>query len=125
MIPALIGSALFGLTMILYILLVFGVPLGEYAMGGKYRVMPLKSRIVTAVTVVIQLFGIVVLLHGGGIIDSGLPGSIVKVACYVYAIYLSLNVLMNIASKSKKEKLFMTPLSFIVAVCFWMVAMGI
>lgn len=125
MIPALIGSALFGLIVILYILLVFGAPLGEYAMGGRHRVMPLKSRITTAIAVLVQLSGIAVLLHGGGIVDTGLPGNVVKVGCYVFAVYLSLNVFMNIVSKSKKEKLFMTPLSFIVAVCFWMVASGL
>lgn len=125
MIPALIGSILFCLTVILYILLILGMPLGEYVMGGQHRVMPVKNRIMTTIAVIIQLFGIAVLLHGGGIIDTGLPFNVVKISCYIFAIYLSLNVLMNIASKSKKEKIFMTPLSLVVAVCFWIVAIEV
>ena len=35
MISALIGSFLFGMVIVLYILIVLGFPLGEYAMGGK------------------------------------------------------------------------------------------
>ncbi|MCC8147027.1 MAG: hypothetical protein LIO93_11480 [Bacteroidales bacterium] len=72
----------------------------------------------------IQLFGIAVLLDSGGIINTGLPIKVIEIACYVYAVYLSLNVLMNMASKSKKEKMFMTPLSLIVAVCFWIEALS-
>lgn len=122
MIPAIIGSVLFGLIVILYILLVFGAPLGEYAMGGKYRVVPVKNRAMIVIAIVVQLFGIVMLLHAGGIINTVLPVKVVKIACYVFAVYLSLNVLMNIASKSKKEKIVMAPLSLIVAICYWIVA---
>lgn len=74
------------------------------------------------IAIVVQLFGIVMLLHAGGIINTVLPVKVVKIACYVFAVYLSLNVLMNIASKSKKEKIVMAPLSLIVAICYWIVA---
>ncbi|MDU1892325.1 MAG: hypothetical protein E6767_16695 [Dysgonomonas sp.] len=122
-IVALIGTILFALTVILYILLIFGAPLGEYAMGGQHRILPTKNRIITTIALIIQLFGIVVLLQGGGIINTCLSTNVIRIACYVFAVYLSLNVLMNIASKSKKEKMLMAPLSLIVAACYWILAL--
>ena len=46
-----------------------------------------------------------------------------KIVCIVMAVYLSLNMVMNFGSKSKKEKCIMTPLSFVAAVCFWITAL--
>lgn len=46
-----------------------------------------------------------------------------KIICTVMAVYLSLNVVMNFISKSRKEKYIMTPLSFLTAACFWLTAL--
>ena len=51
------------------------------------------------------------------------PFMVTKVICIILAVYLSLNVFMNLFSKSKKERYIMTPLSLIAAVCFWFVAL--
>jgi hypothetical protein len=118
MITAWIGSLLFSLVLILYVLLVLGLPLGEFAMGGKYTVLPAQMRIATAVSALIQLFGILVLLQLGNILPLGLPENIAKGIGYFFGAYLILNTLMNAASKSKKERLVMTPLSAVAAFCF-------
>ncbi len=118
MITAWIGSLLLALVLILYVLLVLGLPLGEYAMGGKYRVLPSQMRVATAISVVIQLFAILVLLQLGEILSIGLPENIAKGVGYFFGAYLVLNTLMNAVSKSKKERLVMTPLSAIAAFCF-------
>lgn len=122
---AILGASIFGAIVVLYIALFFGAPLGEYAMGGNYKVLPPKSRIMIAVSVVIQVFGIVALLQMGSVVQVGLPVGVVKVTCYVFAVYLTLNVLMNIFSRSKKERWVMTPLSAIVAACYWITVLGI
>lgn len=121
MIFALIGSILFGLIVIFYLLLVFGIPLGEYAMGGQQKVLSGKNRIAVALAIILQIFGIFALLQAGGLIASVFSYGIIKISCYVFAIYLSLNVVMNLFSKSHKERWMMTPLSFIIAVCYWVV----
>lgn len=41
---------------------------------------------------------------------------------YKFAAYLSLNTIMNMISKSRKEKYVMTPLSLIAGICFWITA---
>ena len=47
-----------------------------------------------------------------------------KIIGIVMSIYLSLNTLMNVFSKSKKERYIMTPLSLLCAVCFWTVVLS-
>lgn len=121
MIAAIIGSVLFIIVIILYILLIAGAPLGEYAMGGKYKILPPKVRILALLAVLIQIFGIILLLQSADIIHALLASGIIKTACYIYAFYFSLNILMNLLSKSKKERLVMTPLSAIASICFWII----
>ena len=125
MTSAVIGATLFGAIVILYMAICLGAPLGEYAMGGKYKVVPLRNRAAIAVSILIQLFGIVVLLQQGNVMQVGLPEGVVRISCYVFAVYLSLNVFMNAFSRSKKERWMMTPLSAIVATCYWLVIFGV
>ncbi|HCO66434.1 MAG TPA: hypothetical protein DIT04_01570 [Dysgonomonas sp.] len=122
---AIIGSILFLVVICFYILAATGAPLGDYMMGGKYKILPKKLRIMVSAAVFIQVLAIIVLLQGGGVIASVLPAGILKVLCYIFSIYFSLNVLMNLFSESKKEKMLMTPLSLITAVCFWIVTLNL
>jgi hypothetical protein len=125
MITALTGSILFSIVIALYILLASGLPYGEYAMGGKHRILPKKERIICLISVMVQIFAILILLQAGRVIRIGFSEKTTIILCYFFAVYLSLNVLMNLLSKSKKERLIMTPVSFIIAVCFWITAISI
>jgi len=124
MITALTGSILFSFVMALYILLALGLPYADYAMGGKYKILSKKERIITVISVIVQAFAIFILLQAGNVIRTGFPDKTANFLCYFFAIYLSFNVFMNLFSKSKKEKLFMTPLSLVIAVCFWITALN-
>ena len=121
---AIIGAITFGIAAILYILIALGLPLGEFAMGGKYKIMPPKPRIMIAVAVLIQLFAIMIILQTGGIIPTLFSIKVNRIICYFFAAYLSLNSLLNAFSKSKKERYTATPLSIITAICFWITAMN-
>ena len=101
MITAYIGSSLFFLILVLYILLAAGVPLGELAMGGKYKIMPKKYRITCAISVLVQAFAILVLLQLGGIFSIGLHENTARILGYFFAAYLFINMIMNAKSKSK------------------------
>lgn len=125
MITALTGSILFAIVLVLYILLALGLPYGEYAMGGKYKILPKKERIISIISVIVQIFAILILLQAGDVIRLGFSARTTIILCYFFAAYLSLNVLMNLLSKSKKERLFMTPLSLLIAVCFWITALSL
>jgi hypothetical protein len=121
MIIAWLGSIAFLFAAGLYLLLVFGLPLGEFAMGGKHKVLPPKLRTACVISIVVQLFGVAVLLQLGNIFSSGIAEGFARGAGYFFAVYLSFNTLLNASSTSKKEKWAITPLSLITAISFWMV----
>ena len=105
MISSIIGSIVFSMVLILYILLALGFPYGEFAMGGKHKILPPKNRLACLISIIIQAFAIIVLLNCGRVISIGFTDKTVQVLCYFFAGYLSLNVLMNLLSKSKKERI--------------------
>lgn len=122
MIIALIGSVTFLFAAILYALLALGFPYGEFAMGGKYIVMPNRMRVACGFSVIIQLFAIIILLQTANIIPHLFSIATTKGICFFFASYLTLNVIMNLFSKSSKEKWVMTPLALLTALCFWITA---
>lgn len=122
MISAWIGSFTFSGAVILYILLSLGLPYGELAMGGKHKIMPPQMRVACAISVVIQLIAIMYLLQTGNVISIGLPFE--RGICYFFAVYLLLNTVMNSLSKSIQERLVMTPLSLVTAICFGITAIN-
>lgn len=124
MLSAWIGGIVFMPAVLLYVMLAFGLPFGEYAMGGRHVVMPPPMRVACALSVVVQLAAIAVLMQAGGIIDTPLRDSAAIAVCYGFAGYLTLNVVMNALSKSRKERLVMTPLSLLAAICFWATAIS-
>ncbi|MFT3983373.1 MAG: hypothetical protein QM697_05675 [Lachnospiraceae bacterium] len=120
---AIIGSCLFSIVIILSILLICGLPLGELTMGGQYRILPKKFRIMAISQLIIQVFAVIIILQSGGVVSLWFSYKTTGIICFVFATYLSLNTIMNILSRSKKEKYIMTPLSFLAAICFWITAL--
>lgn len=119
MVSSLIGACAFSVVIILSLLIILGLPLGELTMGGQYKVFPKKLRIVLVSQLLLQVFFVIVILQMGGYLPLWFSHKTTRIILIVMAVYLSLNVLMNLASKSRKERLIMTPLSLIAAVCFW------
>lgn len=120
---AIIGAGLFSIVIILSVLLICGLPLGELTMGGQYKVFPKKLRIVLVAQLLMQIFFVIIILQMGGFIPLWFSENVTRIICIVMAVYLSLNVVMNFISKSKKEKYIMTPLSVMTAICFWITAL--
>jgi hypothetical protein len=119
MVSSLIGACAFSVVIILSFLIILGLPLGELTMGGRNKVFPKKLRIVLVSQLLLQVFFVIVILQMGGYLPLWFSHKTTRIILIVMAVYLSLNVLMNLASKSRKERLIMTPLSLIAAVCFW------
>ena len=117
-----IGSVLLGIVIILGILLIMGLPLGELTMGGRYKVWPGKLRIVAASQLAVQLFALYILLAAGRKVPLFVSEKATKIACIVFAVFFVYNTFMNIISPSKKEKMIMTPMSALAAVCFALAA---
>jgi len=91
-------------------------------MGGKYTVMPIRMRVACGISVFIQLFAIINLLQTASVIPVFFTIVTIKGICFVFAAYLTLNAIMNGFSNSRKEKLVMTPIALLTAICFWVTA---
>ena len=121
---AIIGAVLLFLIVIMSVALIFGAPLGAFTLGGHFKVFPAKLRIVLAVQLLLQVFFAVILLQLGGYMSLWLSHKVTKIVGIAFAVYLTLNCFGNMFSKSKKEKIVMTPLSVITAVCYWVNALA-
>lgn len=119
---ALIGTCFCVVVIILSILLICGLPLGELTMGGQFKVFPKKLRILLIIQLALQVFFVIIILQVGGYISLWFSYNVSRIICIIMAVYLSLNTVVNFISKSKKERYIMTPLSFVTAICFWIVA---
>ena len=120
-----IGVILFAIIAIMTILVACGLPLGEFTMGGQHRILPKKYRIFVIISFIVQLLAIIIILQAGGFISLWFSIKVTKYICIFFAVYLLLNGIMNLLSKSKKEKYIMTPLSLIAAICFWITVLKI
>ncbi len=119
---SILGAALFGLIATMTVLVACGLPLGEFTMGGQHKILPKKFRVMAVISVAIQIFAMIIILQAGGFISLWLPFKVTKYICFFFAAYLSLNTIMNMISKSRKERYVMTPLSLIATICFWITA---
>ena len=119
---SILGAALFGVIATMTVLVACGLPLGECTMGGQHKILPKKFRVVAVISVAIQIFAMIIILQAGGFISLWLSFKVIKYICFFFAAYLSLNTIINMISKSKKEKYVMTPLSLIAGICFWITA---
>ena len=119
---SILGAVLFGVIAAMTVLVACGLPFGEFTMGGQHKILPKKFRVMAVISVAIQIFAMIIILQAGGFISLWLSFKVTKYICFFFAAYLSLNTIMNMISKSRKEKYVMTPLSFIAGICFWIKA---
>ena len=119
---SILGAALFGIIATMTVLVACGLPLGEFTMGGQHKILPKKFRVMAVISVAIQIFAMIIILQAGGFISLWLSFKVTKYICFFFAAYLSLNTIMNMISKSRKERYVMTPLSLIATICFWITA---
>ncbi|MGL5675095.1 MAG: hypothetical protein ACRDDX_01625 [Cellulosilyticaceae bacterium] len=121
---SILGSCAFLFAVVIYFLAILGLPVGDFAMGGRYKVFPPAMRVVIGISIVIQIFAIIILLQGGGLVPLFFSPKVTKGICMFFGAYLALNSIMNLASPSKKERYVATPLSIITTICFLIVGLS-
>jgi len=119
---AILGAVIFGVIATMTVLVACGLPLGEFTMGGQHKVLPKNLRVAAVISVAVQFFAMIIILQAGGFISLWFSFKVTKYICFFFAAYLSLNTIMNMISKSRKERFVMTPLSLIAGICFWITA---
>ena len=122
---AILGAVLLFAVAVMEVLLILGLPLGEFTMGGRHKVLPGPYRIAAASSILLQIFGALMMLQGAGFMNMWFGAAPTKVICFVFGGFFAINTVMNFISPSKKEKYVMTPLALIEAVCFIVTAVKI
>ena len=117
-----IGAALLFIAAVLEVLLVAGLPLGEFTMGGRYKVLPPMMRGAAVFSLLTQVFAGLILLQAAGFMGMWFTFGVTRIICYVFGGFFVINTVMNFFSPSKKEKVVMTPLAAVEAVCFLVTA---
>ena len=119
---SILGPVIFGVIATMTVLVACGLPFGEFTMGGQHKILLKNLRVAAVISVAIQFFTMIIILQAGGFIPLWFSFKVTKYICFFFAAYLSLNTIMNMISKSRKERFVMTPLSLIAGICFWITA---
>jgi len=122
--PALFFVAGLVLLAVFQIALAFGAPLGAYAWGGRHPgALPIRLRFGSLISVAVYaLFAVIALARAG--YPSVLPLEIARPAIWVVFGYLVLGTGMNLVSRSRRERLVMTPVALLLAILALLVALG-
>jgi hypothetical protein len=117
LVVAVAGVAVLGCLAVFQLLLVTGAPLGRFAWGGQHVVLPMTLRIGSAVSIALYgAFALLMLQVAGAV--TVLPRGLVDVAIWVLTAYFAVGIVLNAASRSRPERLVMTPVVVaLTAVC--------
>lgn len=103
----------FFLNALLHLLLVLGLPVGEYVLGGQHKVLPYKMRAVSCIFIILWIVVGLSYLNYGEIIYL-LSNTIAKTIIRLSTVCLFFAIFSNaFLTNSKKERCVMTPFSYI------------
>jgi len=102
--------------------LIMGKPYGEYAWGGRHKVLPKNLRRGSLSSLFIYAFMALVTIEKSGIKDSFLSESFARSAMWFIFGYMVLGALTNAASRSKKERNVWTPILVVMSVITFLIA---
>ena len=106
------------------VLLAFGAPLGRFAWGGRHRVLPVALRVGSVISLVIYALVVAVVAARADLISLDVSNTVVEVATWSAAGYFFLGIGLNLASRSKPERIVMTPLCAVLSTLCGVVALG-
>jgi hypothetical protein len=123
-IAGIVFCVLLGALAIFQLALASGAQLGRFAWGGGHERLPIGLRVGSMVSIVIYALFATIVLDRAGLIALFPNSSIAGVGIWVLVGFLALGVLGNVISKSRSERLVMTPLALALCVLALTVALG-
>ncbi len=100
-----------------------GAPIGHLAWGGAHRVLPRPLRIASLVSMGIYALCAVLLLDRAGVIDVIANDELPRIGTWALVVLFGVGTLMNLASRSRAERLVMTPV--VCALCLLSLAVAL
>lgn len=113
---------LLGLS-VFQVLLIMGAKLGRYAWGGKHEVLPLSLKVASTISVLLYSFFILIILNQSTLINMFAQSGWTNTALNVITTYCILGIVLNVASRSTRERTIMTPVATLLALLFLYVAL--
>ncbi len=109
---AVVAVVLLAALAVFQVALAVGAPLGHLAWGGQYRVLPSRLRVGSAVsTALYAVFAVVIWAA------ASRSYAVTEVGIWVLTAFFGIGVLMNAISRSRPERLLMTPVVLVLALC--------
>lgn len=123
MISGLLLSAAIALLILLLltvfqIALIAGAPLGKFAWGGQHCVLPRSLRISSIASIVLYAIFAAFIVSKVGIIEVIPHEAVVSTGMWIISVYFCVGIVMNLMSRSRSERLLMTPLALSLAATF-------
>lgn len=115
-------AILFGLT-VFQVLLIAGAPLGKFAWGGAHTILPTKLRISSFISIILYgIFAIIILSRTDSlrILESE---NILNGGIWTLTVYFFIGTLMNAISRSKYERMVMTPVVLLLGILCLLIAL--
>lgn len=106
-------------------LLILGFPIGKLAWGGYHKVLPTSLRIASVISILIYTLIALVALDKAEIISFFTNDSVVNTGIWVVTVYFGLGIFVNGISRSKPERIVMTPLTLVLFLLSLMVAINL
>ena len=122
-IASLVACAVLGALSVVQICVAAGAPWGRVVWGGQHRVLPARLRVGSAVSVLLYVGFAAVLLSRAGLLPGG-DTVAVRVLTWVVFAYFVVGIGMNAISRSRVERLTMTPVCVVLAAATLIIALG-
>jgi hypothetical protein len=104
--------------------LIAGAPLGRFAWGGQHEVLPAKLRIGSATSIVLYVSIAYVALAKAGLAPPLVSEGLTEVTCWVLTGYFALGIVLNGISRSKPERLVMTPTVVVLTALYMLISLN-
>jgi hypothetical protein len=104
--------------------LALGAPWGKAAWGGAHERLPNRLRISSTFAAAVWLVAALIVLARAGFDWSPFPFSVAAWGTWVMFGVLLVGTLMNLASRSRLERLIQTPVAAVLAILCLLVALG-
>jgi len=120
---ALALTVLLAALAIFQLALALGAPIGRFAWGGQHRVLPARLRIGSVVAILIYSLIALIAWDRTGAIDV-FPELFSIVAMWVVFAYFALGIFLNAMSRSKPERYVMVPVTIVLTVLSFFLAIS-
>jgi hypothetical protein len=121
---AVLAAVGFLLVACFQVALALGAPWGKAAWGGAHERLPNRLRIASSFAVVLWLLAALMVLTRAGYDWAPLPFSVARWGTWVLFGMLLLGTLMNLASRSRLERLIQAPVAAILSILCLLVALA-